>query len=174
MYEKLQVLSAPDPDIVPKNALVILDKLYGALGALDQTSAAILTFDAILIAAAVFSARDRHVESAERHLAQLVIAVALVSAGLALQVDRVSYSFWGKVVVTAGPGLNFNQEFLTLDGEIAHRTALYQDSWCLSLAAVIVFLAYISVPLGRGLISLVKSSIARLRGPTSETPATPE
>jgi hypothetical protein len=55
MYEKLQILYAKDAVIVPDNADVILMKLYYALTALDQTAAAILTFDAILIAVTVFS-----------------------------------------------------------------------------------------------------------------------
>jgi hypothetical protein len=143
MYEKLRILYLDGAHIVPANAAAILHRLYDALGALDQTSAAILTFDAILITAAVFSAQGVDRSSVERHLAQTVIAVALVSAVLALLVDRVSYPFLGKVVITPEPGLDFTQEFATLDGEIARRTMLYRSAWSLSLAAVIGFLVYI-------------------------------
>jgi hypothetical protein len=143
MLDKLPDLSDPTIKIVPAGALKILDKLYGALGALDQTSAAILTFDAILITAAVFSAQraptDTGPPGLERRLAQLVVLVALVSAGLALWVDRVSYPFLDHVLKTPGK-LDFTPEFLVLDGEIARRTQLYQGAWCLSVAAVGFFL----------------------------------
>jgi hypothetical protein len=143
MYDKLQALSDPATQIAPAKALEILDRLYGALGALDQTSAAILTFDAILITAAVFSAQRAPTEPGlpgiERRLAQLVILIALVSAGLALWVDRVSYPFWGNVVKTSDK-LDFTAEFQVLDGEIALRTALYRSAWTLSVAAVAFFL----------------------------------
>jgi len=143
MYNKLQGLSDPNVQIVPGRALDILDRLYGALGALDQTSAAILTFDAILITAAVFSAQRAPTETGtpdlERRLAQLVILVALVSAGLALWVDRVSYPFLDNVVKTPNQ-LDFTTEFKVLDGEIALRTELYRGAWYLSVAAVAFFL----------------------------------
>jgi hypothetical protein len=149
MYDKLQALSDPATQIAPAKALDILDRLYGALGALDQTSAAILTFDAILITAAVFSAQRAPTnpgspappasQDLERRLAQLVILVALVSAGLALWVDRVSYPFLDNVVKTPG-NLDFKPELLALDGEIALRTQLYRAAWYLSVTAVGVFL----------------------------------
>jgi hypothetical protein len=152
MYDKLQALSDPTTQIAPAKALDILDRLYGALGALDQTSAAILTFDAILITAAVFSAQRAPTnpgspappappasQDLERRLAQLVILVALVSAGLALWVDRVSYPFLDNVVKTPG-NLDFKPELLALDGEIALRTQLYRAAWYLSVTAVGVFL----------------------------------
>jgi hypothetical protein len=143
MYDKLQGLYDPTVQNVPEKALEILDKLYGALGALDQTSAAILTFDAILITAAVFSAQraptDTGPPGLERRLAQLVVLVALVSAGLALWVDRVSYPFLDKVLKTPGK-LDFRPEFQVLDDEIAFRTQLYRGAWYLSVTAVAFFL----------------------------------
>jgi hypothetical protein len=143
MYDKLQGLYDPTVQNVPEKALEILEKLYGALGALDQTSAAILTFDAILITAAVFSAQraptDTGPPGLERRLAQLVVLVALVSAGLALWVDRVSYPFLDNVLKTPGK-LDFRPEFLVLDDEIAFRTQLYRGAWYLSVTAVAFFL----------------------------------
>jgi hypothetical protein len=146
MLDKIPDLTDTTIKIDPGGALKILDRLYGALGALDQTSAAILTFDAILITAAVFSAQRAPTDTGppglpglERRLAQLVILVALVSAGLALWVDRVSYPFLDNVVRTANT-FDFKTELRVLDGEIARRTALYHDAWYLSVAAVAVFL----------------------------------
>jgi hypothetical protein len=143
MLDKLPDLPDPTIKIVPGGALNILDRLYGALGALDQTSAAILTFDAILITAAVFSAQraptDTGPPGLERRLAQLVVLVALVSAGLALWVDRVSYPFLDNVVKTSNT-FDFKTELRVLDDEIALRTQLYRGAWYLSVTAVAFFL----------------------------------
>jgi hypothetical protein len=143
MYEKLQILYAKGSVIVPDNADVILMKLYYALTALDQTAAAILTFDGILIAVTVFSAQGSEPGSHERQLARLVIGVALVSAGLSLWVAEISYPFLDKVVITPGPGLDFSKEFAALDHEVALRTNLYRIAWTLSLALVASLLLYI-------------------------------
>jgi hypothetical protein len=161
MYEKLRILHSADSTIVPHNAATILDKLYYALSALDQTSAAILTFDAILIAAAVFSTQGSEAGSIERRLARIVICVALVSAGLSLWVAQISYPFLDKVVIThGGNGLDFSKEFETLDGEVKLRTTLYRIAWTLSLGIVGGLLAYFSLTLLKDL----KEFMGRRRG----------
>jgi hypothetical protein len=143
MYEKLQILYAKGAVIVPDNADVILMKLYYALTALDQTAAAILTFDAILIAVTVFSAQGSEPGSNERQLARFVISVALVSAGLSLWVAEISYPFLDKVLITPGPGLDFSNEFEALDQEIKLRTTLYRIAWTLSVTIVGGLFVYI-------------------------------
>src|SRR4051812_24776725 len=123
MYEKLRILRSAGATIVPDNAELILTQLYYALTALDQTAAALLTFNAILITASVFAAQGSDAGSNRRTLALGVIWVALVSAGLSLWVARVSYPFWDKVAIThAGNGLDFTKEFEALDGEVRLRT----------------------------------------------------
>jgi hypothetical protein len=161
MYDQLKVLSDPHPHTVPDHGLDILEKLYGALSALDMTSAAILTFDAILVAAAINSAKDYNIntEPVPHFLARAVTVVALVSAGLALLVDRVSYPFWGYVAVIDHHTLDFTVEFQKLDGEVAQRTRLYRGAWVLSLSAVIIFLLCIFWP-------LISKLISRLRQPS--------
>jgi hypothetical protein len=152
MYEKLQILYAKDAVIVPDNADVILMKLYYALTALDQTAAAILTFDAILIAVTVFSTQGSEHGSTERQLARLVIGIALVSAGLSLWVAEISYPFLDKVVITPGPGLDFSKEFAALDHEVSLRTTLYRIAWTLSLSLVAGLLVYTVWTFLRGIV----------------------
>jgi len=142
VYEKLQIVSDKDYSTIPYNALAILQHFYGALTALDITSAAILTFNAILVAAAINSARDDEIKRVPfaHFLARAVTVVALVSAALALLVDRVSYPFWGYVAKTGPRTLDFTVEFQKLDGEIVQRTLLYRGAWYLSLFAIFLFL----------------------------------
>ena len=142
MYEKLQILYSKTGLIVPENAAVVLDKLYYALTALDQTAAAILTFDAILIAVTVFSAQNTPDHSIHRQLARLVVLVALASAGLALYVAEISYPFLDRVVITPGPGLDFTKEFEALNREVELRTTVYRISWSLSAIVVVLLLLY--------------------------------
>ena len=148
MYEKLLDLFDKGYVTVPHNALLILSHFYGALTALDITSAAILTFDAILVAAAINSARDDEIKRVPfaHFLARAVTVVALVSAGLALLVDRVSYPFWGYVTKTQPNTLDFTVEFQKLNGEIAQRTLLYRGAWYLSMLAILLFLLCIFWP----------------------------
>ena len=167
MYEELQILSHDPYHTDPENALAILKHFYGALTALDMTSAAILTFDAILVAAAVNFARDYIATNKVAHfLARAVTVLALLSAGLALWVDRVSYPFWGYVMTKGADTLVFSLEFQKLKGEIARRTLLYQMAWYLSLAAVIVFLFCIFWP-------SISAFISRLRAKPRSLAATP-
>jgi hypothetical protein len=148
VYEELLDLFDKHYATIPHDALLILSHLYGALTALDITSAAILTFDAILVAAAINSAKDykTDTEPVAHYLARAVTVVALLSAGLALLVDRVSYPFWGYVKEIEPRTLDFTVEFQKLDVEILRRTRLYRGAWFLSLSAVVIFLLCIFWP----------------------------
>jgi hypothetical protein len=164
MYEKLLLLNTAGVQITPEAAKEMLRAYYEALNALDTTASALLIFNGVLVTAATFAAERMRVNRTLWLVAMLVIIIALVAAGLCLRVAHISYPFLDKVLVTSRthPALDFSQEFVALNAEVALRTCLFQSAWWLSIGAVALSIVAILSTVG---VEIRQFSMSRRRKP---------
>jgi hypothetical protein len=171
MYEillKLFMHTTQPPKILPdgldaKSVAEVMKAMYEALHALDITSSALLIFNGVLITAAAFAAEKPFLPRVLHWWAIIVILVGLVASALCLRVTHISYPFYGKVEIVSGtkkvgtvqaPGaaaesnviVDFREEFIELDHEIALRTCYFQIAWWLS--RILVWGSVLAILLG--------------------------
>jgi hypothetical protein len=150
MSELLKIyecLCASGTQIVPPNAVVIKESLYGNLTVLDSKASALMAFDGILIAIASFTIQQGGVFASEPLVPLVVIILTLLGAGCCLFVAQVSYPFFGKVIMTSAK-LDFSSELGALASAVTWRTNFYRAAWWLSAIAVALFLIVFVLALG--------------------------
>jgi hypothetical protein len=119
-----------------------IDWLYSILTILDTKAAALLSFDALILAAASLMYDKMSDVLFAKWLSLLLIVVSLLAAILSLIVAKMSYSFLGKIIVG---DLNNTREINSLEEVTEFRTRMLVSAWWLSMISVCVFIAVVIV-----------------------------
>jgi len=115
----------------------VIDRLYTLLDILDQKSAGLLQFNAIMIAASAVLMSEE--STTFFSIPGIVMVIALIACGLALSVLHVSWPFLENI---HRPGA----EEMELAKTIECRRRLYACALASSWAAVIVLIARVVIP----------------------------